>query len=154
MSIEIRRPDIEECRKNREREREDCCVCRQVRFIDKLQRKFASDCCISCDAPQLGMNVPGVNSFNTRPFILFLENGEPFAIAPDPVTAPGTTTTIFRVESVDGDCCAVLRAIVIMNGVFIGTNACVTVDLCEFIGIQCLPDVFIGCTPVMANGAA
>lgn len=153
MSIEIKKPKIDECCDGRRERDEDCCVCRTVKFIDMLQRKFAIDgCCISCTAPRLGENVPGVNTFNTRPFILYTECGDPFAIAPDPITAPGTLTTVFRVESVR-DCCAVLRAIVIEEGEFVGTNACVTVDLCEFIGIQCLPDVFIGCTPVAVNGA-
>ncbi|NLG82528.1 MAG: spore coat protein Z [Bacilli bacterium] len=147
MTVEIRRPDIDEaCGKNSDHERETCCVCRTVKFIDTLQRKFATDTnCISCDAPRLGMNVPGVNQFNTRPFILYLENGEPFAISYD-ILDPTATTTVFRVESVR-DCCAVLRALIVGGTpeelTFTPTTACVTVDLCEFIGIQCLPDTFI-----------
>lgn len=153
MSIEIKKPHIDECFENRRRSHEDeCCVCRTVKFIDMLQRKFALDgCCISCTAPRLGENVPGVNTFNTRPFILYTEDGSIFEIAPDPITAPTTLTSIFRVEYVK-DCCAVLRALVVENGALTGTNACVTVDLCEFIGIQCLADVFIGCLPVVVNG--
>lgn len=156
MSIEIKKPDFDEACRNRRNSRDEdvCCVCRTVKFIDMVQKKFGLDgCCVTCSAPRLGENVPGVNTFNTRPFILFTEDGDPFAIAPDPITAPGTLTTIFRVESIR-DCCAELRAIVITDGVFVGTNACVTVDLCEFIGIQCLPDVFIGCTPVTNNTPA
>src|SRR5690554_4887357 len=139
MSVEIKKPNIEECcDRRRDRNEDICCVCRTVKFIDMLLRKFTLDgCCISCTAPRLGENVPGVNTFNTRPFILYTEAGTPFGIAPDPVTDPETITTVFRVESIR-DCCAVLRAIVIEDGEFIGTTACVNVDLCDFIAIQCL----------------
>ncbi|HEY8364860.1 MAG TPA: CotY/CotZ family spore coat protein, partial [Haloplasmataceae bacterium] len=146
MSIEIKRPDFDDpCRRERREDEETCCVCKVVKFIDRIQRKFSQSCCISCEAPRLGENVPGVSAFNTRPIILYTEEGAPFAIIPDPIGDPTTTTNIFRVESVD-NCCAILRALVVEDDVLVGTNSCVTVDLCEFVGIQCLADVFIGCT--------
>ncbi|NLC95631.1 MAG: spore coat protein [Bacilli bacterium] len=147
MTVEIKRPDIDEaCGKSCESEHENCCVCHVVKFIDTLQRKFGTDTnCITCDAPRLGMNVPGLNQFNTRPFILYLENGEAFAITTD-VLDPDATTNVFRVESVR-DCCAVLRGLIVGGTpdelTFTPTTSCVTVDLCKFIGIQCLPDTFI-----------
>jgi len=164
MSVEIKnKPEFDEnCRKPNHRERENeeiCCVCRTVRFIDFIQKKAIDTCCINCESPRLGTNVPGVNAFNTRPFILYLCDGSRLEVVTD-LTDPEETAFIFRVEEVR-DCCAVLRALEVdtvpsppgpPQPTIISTNFCVNVDLCKFCAIQCLGDTFVPCNPVQQQG--
>ncbi|MBM7364117.1 CotY/CotZ family spore coat protein [Priestia taiwanensis] len=144
------------------------CVCDVVCFINDLQDCANSSCCSNgCDLPFLGAN-PSLPIANTRPFTLLNKNGCPFEAF---FSNTGATTGlarsfIFRVESIDG-CCAVLRVLAVaLNGTvqnpsepgtalgvflnnpastLVGTNTCITVDLCCFCGIQCLRDVALPC---------
>ncbi len=137
---------------DRHHEKEVCCICKKVRFIHELQKECElNGCCFNCEAPKLGRNAPGPNVFNTRPFILYTENGTVFqtVFALDPTThLPTTFGFIYRVEEIH-DCCAVLRVLSVggdgslAGATFTATNVCVTVDLCEFIAVQCLHDTFV-----------
>ncbi|MDF2700237.1 MAG: hypothetical protein K0Q49_1793 [Haloplasmataceae bacterium] len=182
------------------------CICRQVERIDQIQKEaLLEESCLGCNAPNLGDNVRSRRIFNTRPFSLYLPNGDRLAIVVDDDTplinnlqpefdldnfnieinnlentnnnnvrgsstnrvtniAASTNTrpttrvnsnnnnntpnraNVFRVESVQG-CCAVLRALLPRRGSgrsrFVATCACCTVDLNDFVCIQCFDDTFI-----------
>lgn len=159
MSVEISdrsNQDIldTKCRDKDHHDDDVCCVCKRVRQIDRLQRKFGQEAgCLSCESHILGSNAPGVNEFNTRPFILYTEDGTVFSTVTsiDPTDqTPETVGFVYRVEEVR-ECCAVLRVLTVtgttpvrvIGAVVAPTNMCITVDLCEFIAIQCLPDTFL-----------
>ncbi|MES9681326.1 CotY/CotZ family spore coat protein [Gottfriedia acidiceleris] len=173
------------CKDNHDKKRNHC-VCDVVKFINDLQDCATNTCPTGCDVPFLGAN-PNVPLANTRPFLLFLANGELFRV---PAFSHNMMmmaqnrdgndnnqnnnkngqmnncqdTVVFRVESVDEDCCAVLRALIPVNNkdnkdnnknnqntfcelveadMFVASNTCVTVDLDCFCAIQCLRDVHV-----------
>ncbi|PGL72966.1 CotY/CotZ family spore coat protein [Bacillus sp. AFS055030] len=171
------------CKDNHDKKRNHC-VCDVVKFINDLQDCATNTCPTGCDVPFLGAN-PNVPLANTRPFLLYLANGELFRVPAFnnnmmPIMAQQRDgggdnnnknaqvnncqdTVVFRVESVDDDCCAVLRALVPVNPaqgnnknnnqntfcelvdaeMFVASNTCVTVDLDCFCAIQCLRDVHV-----------
>lgn len=173
------------CKDNHDKKRNHC-VCDVVKFINDLQDCATNTCPTGCDVPFLGAN-PNVPLANTRPFLLYLANGELFrvpafnnnmmAVMSQQANQDGNQnqnknaqinncqdTVVFRVESVDDDCCAVLRALVPVNNkdnkdnknnnqntfcelveadMFVASNTCVTVDLDCFCAIQCLRDVHV-----------
>jgi len=174
------------CKDNHDKKRNHC-VCDVVKFINDLQDCATNTCPTGCDVPFLGAN-PNVPLANTRPFLLYLANGELFrvpafnnnmmAVMAQQANQDGNQnqnknaqvnncqdTVVFRVESVDEDCCAVLRALVpvkagdgkdnnknnnqntfceLVDGdMFVASNTCVTVDLDCFCAIQCLRDVHV-----------
>ncbi|MFB7139576.1 CotY/CotZ family spore coat protein [Gottfriedia sp. NPDC056225] len=177
------------CKDNHDKKRNHC-VCDVVKFINDLQDCATNTCPTGCDVPFLGAN-PNVPLANTRPFLLYLANGELFRVPAfnnnmmpimaqqaqggddnnnnnkNPQINNCQDTVVFRVESVDDDCCAVLRALVPVNrnnnnnnnknnnnnnntfcdlvdaDMFVASNTCVTVDLDCFCAIQCLRDVHV-----------
>ncbi|MFD4704885.1 CotY/CotZ family spore coat protein [Gottfriedia sp. NPDC058432] len=123
------------CKDNHDKKRNHC-VCDVVKFINDLQDCATHTCPTGCDVPFLGAN-PNVPLANTRPFLLYLANGELFRVPAfnnnmmavmaqqaNNQNQDGNQnnknaqvnncqdTVVFRVESVDDDCCAVLRALV------------------------------------------
>ena len=175
------------CKDNHDKKRNHC-VCDVVKFINDLQDCATHTCPTGCDVPFLGAN-PNVPLANTRPFLLYLANGELFRVPAfnhnmmNMMAAQNRDgndnnnnnnkngqmnncqdTVVFRVESVDEDCCAVLRALIPVNNnkdnkdnknnqntfcelvdsdMFVASNTCVTVDLDCFCAIQCLRDVHV-----------
>ncbi len=175
------------CKDNHDKKRNHC-VCDVVKFINDLQDCATNTCPTGCDVPFLGAN-PNVPLANTRPFLLYLANGELFRVPAfnnnmmsimaqqrdggdqnqnqnkNAQINNCQDTVVFRVESVDDDCCAVLRALVpvktgdgkdnnkndnqntfceLVDGdMFVASNTCVTVDLDCFCAIQCLRDVHV-----------
>lgn len=134
------------------------CVSDIVRFINRLQQAVVPTeiGCSRCNTPILGET----SKANTRPFILYLPNGEAFKLAVL-TDNPSEPIPVFRVEEVNGNC-ATLRALATrrlscntnsasfdeFNGVgfeteLLPTRTCVTVNLNDFIAIQCLDDVFV-----------
>lgn len=153
MSVEIRNnPDVEDscCNQNHSHSdnNEACCLCERIKYIYYLQKRCSNEeCCINCGSTKLGKNVPGLNTFNTRPFKLYLTDGEEFSIF-DPFE--DTNFNLFRVQSIH-NCCAVLRALKVESFTspedvtYKASDLCLTVDICKFIGIQCFPDTYIPC---------
>lgn len=101
------------------------CISDVVKFINELQDCATNTCPTGCDVPFLGAN-PNVPLANTRPFLLYLPNGELFRVPAflnkrdrnddgndnDKHRRKNCQdSVVFRVESVDDDC-AVLRALV------------------------------------------
>lgn len=134
------------------------CVSDIVRFINRLQQAVVPTeiGCSRCNTPILGET----SKANTRPFILYLPNGEAFKLAVL-TDNPSEPIPVFRVEEVNGNC-ATLRALANrrlpchpnsasfdeFNGAgfeteLLPTRTCVTVNLNDFIAIQCLDDVFV-----------
>ncbi|UNP77450.1 spore coat protein [Bacillus nitratireducens] len=139
------------------------CVADVVKFINELQDCSTSTCGSGCEIPFLGAH-NSASVANTRPFILYTKIGTPFETFA-PGANPNCKSQIFRVESVDEDSCAVLRALTVVDPTvpntptppvlttcnFLNestttlraTPTCITVDLSYFCGIQCLRDVSI-----------
>ncbi|WP_051316932.1 CotY/CotZ family spore coat protein [Haloplasma contractile] len=119
------------------------CVCDEVRFIEQLQKEAVlEENCLNCSTEKLGANRRSRIGFNTRPFILYLPNGREFRIRVSEDFECDYRSAIFRVEDVDG-CCATLRALVEKDNCLFGTQFCVTVDLTQFVAIQCFRDIRI-----------
>lgn len=132
-------------------------VVREVRLIHRLQQEaLARLQHINCgNRQELGFPQ---SLYNTRPFILYLPNGEEYSIRiTDPQTTSSTTfgmtapnpflsscerSSIFRVEQVCGHT-AVLRALKVVLNQYLATQSCVTVNLNDFVGIQTLNDAFV-----------
>ncbi|MFD1735351.1 CotY/CotZ family spore coat protein [Bacillus salitolerans] len=144
------------------------CVCDVVNFIADLQDAVEDDldCPTNCLRPVLGA-FENKHKANTRPFILYTEDGKPFEAFFKPETDECPCgeehhgkkldfyckSIFFRVESVDG-CCAVLRVLepdclhsncpqIADTDNLRRTCSCITVDLRCFCAIQCLDDTFI-----------
>jgi Spore coat protein Z len=145
-----------------------CTVAQVVHRIDQLQKEaLLEESCLGA-GDRLGENVFNADLYNTRPFVLYLENGEKFSIRtfdPTNLTSnqalefndnnnqvvnqnelngllPYYRSSIFRVEQVEGES-ARLRALKVCNGKLVATCFCVTVELCEFIAIQTFSDTYI-----------
>lgn len=141
---------------------DESCVCNVVQFIHELQKCVSTAYSSQYNAPFLRPRPHyTAKAANTRPFILFTKSGDPFEIYV-PATNKYCCSPIFRVESVDKDCCAVLRALIVVVGKepdtspnpvctyltiphaeLRATSSCVTVDLHCFCGIQCLRDASV-----------
>ncbi|MGF9962877.1 CotY/CotZ family spore coat protein [Bacillus rhizoplanae] len=133
------------------------CVCDVVNFINELQDCATSTCPTGCDVPFLGAH-QGSRLANTRPFVLFTGQGDPFKVFIGSGNNKKCYSDIFRVESVD-DCTAVLRALEVQNlgdcdepvcaflnnpnATLQATNSVVTIDLNCFCAIQCLRDAHV-----------
>ncbi|MFJ8414977.1 CotY/CotZ family spore coat protein [Bacillus paramycoides] len=139
------------------------CVSNVVRFIHELQECATTTCGSGCEVPFLGAhNTASVA--NTRPFILYTKDGEPFKVFAPSGNSEHYTSPIFRVESIDDDDYAVLRVLVVVlgdgspvpadddpictflnvpNAKLKSTSSCLTVALNYFCAIQCLRDVSI-----------
>ena len=139
---------------------DESCVCNVVKFIHELQACVSTSFSSQFKASFLGPHHTK-KAANTRPFILFTKSGNPFE-AYVPSTNKYCRSPIFRVESVDEDCCAVLRALIVIVGKgpdtgpdpvctyltiphaeLRATSSCITVDLHCFCGIQCLRDTSV-----------
>ncbi|WP_066173978.1 CotY/CotZ family spore coat protein [Bacillus marinisedimentorum] len=154
------------------------CVCDKLREIASVQDSLLDDCCdVSCDRSIRDLlGTSPVSDFNTVPFILFCKGDckpfEGFGVKRE--RSGGNTFLncfqgfVFRVKSVDDDCCAVIELLETSTAApsasegskcnssdpcdeFPGnsirsleaTGVCLTVDLNCFCGISCLPAVNI-----------
>ena len=125
-------------------ERNSCgCISETLKKILLLQRQdFDNECFAGCDKPYLG---PACNSicYNTRPIMLFnCCNGTAWSF---PYTIDGveSTSSMFRIESID-DCCCTCRILYVnTDGVVSATNEFFTLDLNCVGALKCLEDVSI-----------
>ncbi len=128
------------------------CIAEILNVILVLQQNACPDSCLdSCDRPVLGGG-PNCLICNTRPIELFTcgSNGEPFAMptSKDPVV-PRVTSTVFRVEKVDNNCCTcrVLEPNPDTTSLnpYVATNSFFTIDLGCVCAIRCLSDTYVEC---------
>ncbi|WIY62400.1 CotY/CotZ family spore coat protein [Bacillus arachidis] len=139
---------------------DESCICNVVKFIHELQECTSTAYSSQYNAPFLGSHY-AAKAANTRPFILFTNSGNPFELSV-PSANKYCRSPIFRVQSVDKNCYAVLQALIVIVGKepdtspnpvctylsiphaeLHATSSRVTVDLHCFCGIQCLRDAFV-----------
>lgn len=117
---------------------ESCCIAKVLKVIDVLQKE--STCGNppeGCNRPFLGPN--GLALYNTRPITLYTKTGNLFT-ANYFVNNVLTTSSVFRVENVNG-CCATLRILQTAGETYTSTNEFITVNLECFSIIRCLNDI-------------
>lgn len=128
------------------------CIAEILNVILVLQQNACPDSCLdSCDRPVLGGG-PNCLICNTRPIELYTcgSNGTPFAMPTSKdLVAGGTTSTVFRVEKVDNNCCTcrVLDTNPDTSSLnpYIATNSFFTMDLSCCCAIRCLSDTYVEC---------
>lgn len=129
------------------------CIKEILNVILVLQQNACPDSCLdSCDRPVLGGG-PNCLVCNTRPIQLFTCSccNTPLAM---PTSKDSTknckTSTVFRVEKVDRNCCT-CRVLEededdsACTNQFIATNSFFTIDLGCVCAIRCLSDTFVEC---------
>ncbi|WP_458414285.1 CotY/CotZ family spore coat protein [Schinkia sp. CFF1] len=156
------------------------CVCDVVRAIAEAQNEVIENVCdVSCERSIESLLDPAAaNDLNTVPFILYGQDLMPFKgfgidflrnkNNQNNVQFECIESFIFRVKTVDEDCCAVIELLAFgqnqgggggnnnknnqdenpcnqINGQkledLVGTGICITVDLSCFCAITCLPAV-------------
>lgn len=119
---------------------ESCCIAKILKVIDVLQKESSFDnLSEGCSRPFLGVNTLSV--YNTRPITLYSKNGNLFT-ANYYVDNVLTTSSVFRVEDVNG-CCATLRILASTLDTYTSTNEFITVNLKCFSMVRCLTDIFL-----------
>lgn len=123
---------------------ESCCLAKILKVIDILQKRQKDDFCfdLGCTKPIFGPT-PNVVCYNTRPITLYNKDNSLFTVT---YNDTGSTSSIFRVEEVDG-CCAKLRVLVFNSddATYTRTNQFVTINLNCFCAIKCLEDAIVDC---------
>ena len=128
------------------------CIAKILRVISTLQQNAeCGDTCLdTCDRGFLGCNISNIGC-NTRPIMLYTCGGNGTAWSMPISKEPGETTTsnIFRVEKVDGNCATfrVLTANTEENAEcpYIATISFFTMDLDCCCALRCLNDTCVTC---------
>ena len=125
----------------------DCnCISEILQVICLLQKNaYAFDDTIeSCSKPTLGQLT--TTFFNTRPVMLYtcISNGEtPWSAPTTREVTPEATSTVFRVERING-CCATFRVLIANDdGTYTSTQSFFTMNLECVCCIRCLGDTFV-----------
>ena len=125
------------------------CIVDILKVILLLQQNVCpNDSCLeTCDRGYLGQNCSTL--CNTRPIVLYTcgSNGVPISlpISKDPTET--TTSSVFRLEKLDG-CCATCRVLAVNPDTtsvfpFVSTNSFFTINLDCLCIIRCLDDTYI-----------
>ena len=125
------------------------CIQDILRVILLLQQSVCPNdtCLATCDRGFLGQNA--ATFFNTRPIVLYMcgSNGTPLAmpVSKDPTVTD--TSTVFRLEKLDG-CCATCRVLdtnpdTTSNYPYVATNSFFTVNLDCVCVLRCLDDTYV-----------
>lgn len=129
------------------------CMAEILTVINILQQnaECTGDCCLdTCDRGFLGCSATTFRC-NTRPVMLYTccGNGTPWAmpISKDPTVT--TTSTVFRVEKIDGNC-ATFRVLApnpeaseATLAPYVSTNSFFTMSLDCLCVLRCLQDTFV-----------
>lgn len=128
--------------------KENCCFSKLLKVIDILQKNSCGELCSdeSCTRPFLGGS-PTIICYNTRPVTFYTCNGNIFT-ASYQVGGETRTSSVFRVERVDGCCvkCRILEANPDQSDPtrsYIATNQFITINLDCICVISCLADIII-----------
>ena len=130
---------------------EESCLKDTLCVILKLQKKgqILDDVNESCDRPFLG---PSLNNgfFNTRPITLYCCRNNALWTMPYTVNGTTSTSSVFRIEALDDNCCATFRVLApnpeesCCNSIpYIATNSFFTINLDCLCAIRCLDDSFV-----------
>lgn len=135
-------------------EEKDCkCMAEILKVISILQQNAncCGDACLdTCDRKFLGSADTTLNA-NTRPIMIYTcgNNGVPLnmPVSKDPTET--TTSTVFRIEKIDG-CCATFRVLEPNTDEtstlpFVATNSFFTINLNCCCVLRCLNDTYIEC---------
>lgn len=139
------------CNKNNDGKCCNNCITEILQVINVLQNNACPDnCLLSCDRPALGGG-PTCPICNTRPIMLYTcaGNGTPLAMPISKSATETTTSTVFRVEKIDG-CCATFR---VLNAntepdaqyPYVSTNSIFTMDCNCLCSLRCLDDTYVEC---------
>lgn len=128
--------------------KENCCFSKLLKVIDILQKNSCGELCSdeSCTRPFLGGS-PTIICYNTRPVTFYTCNGNIFT-ASYQVGGETRTSSVFRVERVDGYCvkCRILEANPDQSDPtrsYLATNQFITINLDCICVISCLADIII-----------
>lgn len=120
------------------------CIAEILKVINILQSEVCpGDSCLeTCTRAFLGPN--SSIDFNTRPVTLYTCSGTPLAMPISNTPNEQTTSTIFRVEKVNG-CCATLRVLIYNadTNTYTATNSFFTTNTNCLSTIKCLADTFV-----------
>ena len=106
-----------------------------LKLINYLQRSVVcNDSNNTCTRPILGQNNTLV--YNTRPVTFYMCNNQALTITGDDIT-----TSIFRVENIEGNCVTVRLLSSDDTGNLYATNQYATVNINCICAIRCLNDV-------------
>lgn len=135
------------------------CISEILTVINILQDNAeCSDACLdTCDRGFLGCNVSTIGC-NTRPIMLYTccGNGTPWSMpttkeAIDCNVTPGSCSSVFRVEKVDGNC-ATFRVLApnpdaeaAAGRPYVATNSFFTMNLNCVCSLRCLQDTIVEC---------
>lgn len=139
---------------NNKNKTEDCsCIAEILTVILILQKNAVcgESCLDSCDRGFLGCGTTSM-SCNTRPVMLYTccGNGVAWSMPTSKDPAITTTSNVFRVEKIDGNC-ATFRVLAPNPDVadvaspYVATNSFFTMDLNCCCVIRCLNDTFVEC---------
>lgn len=127
------------------------CVAEILKVIDVLQSNACPDNCLnSCDRPALG---GGTNCIlcNTRPIMLYTccGNGVPWSMPTTRTEASDVTSSVFRVEKIDG-CCCTFRVLAPNPDTtspypYVATDSIFTMDVGCMCCLRCLSDTYVEC---------
>jgi len=98
----------------------------------------------SCDKPILGQFA--CSNYNTRPVMLYTCNSNgttPWSMPTTRVADPTATSSVFRVEKIDG-CCATFRVLIVNeDGSYSSTDSFFTMNLECICCMRCLADTLV-----------
>ena len=133
-------------------DKQDCnCMAEILTVINILQQnaECGDSCLDTCDRGFLGCSASSINC-NTRPITLYIGGSNvpwemPISREPD----IETTSTVFRIEKIDG-CCATFRVSASNTDPtsiypYVSTNSFFTVNLNCVCALRCLQDTYIEC---------
>lgn len=127
------------------------CIAEILNVILVLQQNACPDSCLdSCDRPVLGGG-PNCLICNTRPIQLYTcgSNGVPLSMPTSKDSISSGTSSVFRVEKVDDNCCTcrVLEPNPDTTSLnpYVATNSFFTIDLGCVCAIRCLSDTYVEC---------
>ena len=130
----------------------DCkCIAEILTVINILQQNAeCGDACLdTCDRGFLGSSVSCVNC-NTRPITLYIGGSNiPWAMPISKDPAETVTSTVFRVEKIEG-CCCTFRVLAPNTDStvlypYVTTNSFFTVNLNCVCALRCLQDTYVDC---------
>lgn len=128
----------------------DCkCMAEILTVINILQQNAeCGDACLdTCDRGFLGCSTTSIYC-NTRPITLYLGGSNtPWAMPISKEPDEEVTSTIFRVEKIDG-CCATFRVLAPNTDTtslypYVSTNSFFTVNLNCLCALRCLQDTYV-----------
>lgn len=126
----------------------DNCMADILKVILILQQSAegCDSCLDTCDRGFLGQQCCPV-CYNTRPITLYTCCGgnTPLAMPISKSPSETVTSSVFRLEKLDG-CCATCRVLVVnADNTYTSTNSFFTINLDCLCSIRCLDDTFIEC---------